>query len=345
MNRTPLPDALARLLGQPSAEARLDSPPPPAPMALTEPASFRLGDLDDPLAALGTLLPEELPEAPFLLARAPDRPGLFVIEAQGPFTILRGQVRETRRALWVVDSRDGPTSLREGDWLLDLEQGRARAWRLDSGADASTWRLSEGEPSHGLVVPPWPGVAGLLGETGCAAWLRRRADELGSSPDPLDLLCAAGLLLRLWSPTTALERTRALESARAGTPWMLSPLRGWLGAEVDWAQVEQAAADRAEGLLGTLADLADLAVRDLPLARAAASRVVAGRDDLESLRVALAAMGGPRATLEDALVELDEAAVIHSLALSDLLIMEAGDPWLDAVAGSEPEAWWGDLVR
>lgn len=350
MNRTPLPDALARLLGQTTAEARLDSPAPPRPMALAPPPVVALDPMGDPLEGLGPPLPVEVEGAPFRLARLPDHPQRFVFATSGSFTILRGEVRESRRDLVVVDTATAPTSLREGDWVLDLDQGRARAWRLDDATQESALRLPSGEAPAGPVAPPWPGVEALLGGVGCPAWLRRRADELGSSPDPLDPLCAAGLLLRLWSPTSAAERAMALERARAGTPWLLPALRAWLAeggappAETLHA-VEQASVERAELLLALLVDLAELQARDLALGRASASRVVAGRDDLESLRMLLAASGGPRQALEAALEELDEAAVVHSLVMSDLLYLEADDPWLNAVAAHEPDAWWGGLLR
>ncbi|MCK6501949.1 hypothetical protein L6R53_00850 [Myxococcota bacterium] len=350
MNRTPLPDALARLLGQTTAEARLDSPATTPQMALAPMVTAAMDPLADPLSGLGIPVPVPLEGAPFRLARLPDDPLRFVLESSGSFTILRGEVREARHDLVVVDSRAAPTSLREADWVLDLDQGRARAWRLDGAQEDQALRLPAEGPPVGLGAPAWPGTDALLGGVGCPAWLRRRADELGASPDPLDPLCAAGLLLRLWSPTSAAERAMALERARAGTPWLLPALRGWLGqavegAPVDWSAVELATVERAELLLGLLADLVDLQARDLALARATASRVVAGRDDLESLRMILAAMRGPRQALEAALEELDEAAVVHSLVLSDLLFLEATDPWLNAVASCEPDAWWGGLVR
>jgi len=342
-----LPTVLAKLLGPLPAELRLDAPAPKAglPAGFVHPPERDLDALIDPAEASGPPMPIEAPGAPFRLARTANRPMVFIYEPGGPYTVLRGTVYETGSddRLLVINSSHEPVTVREDRWLLDLDRGHAQAWLL---APEEGPRLSpppQGDP--GLAVPDWPGTQSFLGTLTSPPWLLRRAELLSASVDPLDLLCAVGLLIRLWSPTSAEDRRAALQAAMAGDPPIAARARTWLIQVPDWDGVRAAILDRAADLLERLQDLPLLAEQDRALAQAAAGRFLADRDDLASLQASLLTAGHDGAVLLHALEDLDRAVVDHSALLSDLLVLDVDDPWLRAIGRAEPEHWWGALVR
>ncbi len=346
MTTKPLPDELSALLGVPAATLHLDALPPPdeLPQAKSLDSAAPVASFFAEGTAAGPPLPLALPaRAPFTLSRAFGEPAAFLVEPEGPFTLLRGMVDplDAPDGLLVADSRTQPVSLRQGAWLLDLDAGRVQIWRLP--AESGPRLRAEASPLP-AEPPPWPGLEALTEGYSCPSWLERRVKMLASSPDPLNRLVAAGMLHRLWSPADRTERQRALRAAMAGDAPMVGSIRRWLVTVPAWEALEEEVRLRALALTAEIEALAELLLEDELSGRAAASRVLACRDDLASIATVLAIAGRPEGAWHEAILASDRAAFHHSAALADALFLDADDPWLQAVARVEPDAWWGALI-
>lgn len=321
-------------------DARRPDPPAHAARALARPVDVRAV-----LAPGAPPAPEQrivVPSAPFALARLVALPDVVRLVTVQTCSVLRGAVvAEDGRAL-VFDTAAAPMTVLHGDWLIDAASGRVRVWTI-TRADTPAALAPEG--GDDLPVPDWPGLEALLGERSCPDWLRHRLDMLASSPDPVDRLVAAGLLVRLWTPADRAERARALADARARRPEPTTAVRRWLAGFSAWPVLEEVVLDRAGRLEGDLARLADLALEDEETAQGAASQAVAERDDLASLVCVLDLAGRPAVAARTGVARVDRAAAIHGAALAELALVDETDPWLGAVYTKEPERWWGQLLR
>lgn len=193
-------------------------------------------------------------------------------------------------------------------------------------------RVAEVDPGP-APLPNWPGAVNLLSSRGLSisVWLAELVDQAGESPCKVDRMIAVGRLVRLWSPGSAASWMAALRQAKAGEPILAQVGRdalSWLEAGTAWitafdhvACVSEALENRQSWspLLPTL---------------------LSTRDDLESLRVALALKTEKEdlKLFDEDLKKFDNLCDKHGARA--LVPSENTEEWFDAVRCNEPEAWW-----
>jgi hypothetical protein len=250
-----------------------------------------------------------------------------VAEVAAPeLDLVEGAASATPAGSLLVDSRAGRTLLRfsrDARHLeLQIDRGHVSLFAIDT---------------PGSVLPAFEARVATGGEAP-TGWLAAHIEALERSGAPLDRVAAAGALLRFWTPG---EPT---DEPAAGPPQVVRGVRAWARSvdEAGWAELESAAVARARGLADWLASftdrLAEGAVSPSEVVDAALTR-----DVLESVAVTmrLAARGE---ALREELEALDAKARGKLTALTDT-VERVEDERLEAVAWSEPEAWWGALSR
>lgn len=197
------------------------------------------------------------------------------------------------------------------------------------------------EPDPGDPVPP---PALVLPGRRMENWLVRASAALASSPSELDRLTALGLLARLSLPGQ--EEGRALLEGGEGAG-VRPKLARWLdGVPGDRRESWQGLAlDRVDDLEDEIEEGLDALAGGAGLPGSWPLSVALWRDDLESVRFALAA-GSPRrdaSPLGEALRDLDLLVSVRAPSLSGVWPSQ-DHPRLRAVAWQEPGAWWGSLA-
>lgn len=339
---TTLPPALARLVQARTATLVQDIPCPhhDGQRGRSAPVRASIEELLDPIKGAGTAVPIALEGPPFGLAHLPGHPKVVLLLAEEPVSILRGSPLPATHDRIAFDTTDESTSLLAGRWLLDVEEGHVRLWQVELEDEPS---LAPSQDST-VEVPDWPGLDALLAGLGCPEWLRARIEVLVDSPDPVDRLVAAGLLVRLWQPRSRPERAQALQEAMAGDPQPQGRVREWLARLEHWSELEAEILDRVTRLLSDLEGLVQLIDDELDPLQAAASQIVADRDDLASLEAVVRLAGHDPTTIAAALSQLDLSVAVHGAILTDHLVLDPDSQWLQAVRSSEPEHWWGQLL-
>ncbi|NOY28188.1 MAG: hypothetical protein GXP62_20175 [Oligoflexia bacterium] len=332
----PLPADLAALLAAPDAAPDIDLPRPSDPIGhgLMAPAKLDLQHMRAPP------VPVAMADCPLGLWRLVDHGGDLVLDPPAAVSVLRGRPWVLEDDGLLLRSDKEAITLQAEGWLVDIDAGRVRAWRLPPETGPSL----PPRPQFTLHVPPWPGLDTLLGGRSCAPWLADRVTHRGQAADPLARLAGAGLLARLWEPASSHERSQAIADLVAGRPQPQTAIRSWL-VDLNSLPALAAARGRADSLSDALTDLEKLAIRAPQDAPEAARHVVEDRDDLASISVAIRLSGTDPSTLEYALQDVDQAVSVHGSLLSELLRIDPDDPWLRAVSRQEPEHWWGALLR
>lgn len=250
----------------------------------------------------------------------------------------------TCAAVRIVDADDEVLILCDPEARIgDARHGVIAAYRIVRAVPAAIRELERWTPprSPRLDVDV---LAQMLGDASCEAWLRRQVEILGAVPSPADRVAAAGLLGRLWMPTTGAERALFAEAGAEGPG---DRVRAW-AERLERPMLEyvaRTAARRAEELTAELGTLETTARLRPGAVGKVAARVVHARDDLESISYVIRLAGGSRSEeLDSALRAFDDEAADHLsvFAFADGL---AEDERIRAVSWQDPNAWWGGLAE
>lgn len=220
--------------------------------------------------------------------------------------------------------------------ISDL-QGSVRNVEAELGWGPEPLRLAQTE--EGIKLPVWDPLARSLAPLGLRVhpdqgWLEELIDGTAASPAPVDRLIAVGMMVRMWAPGSADERALMLKEALAGTPILVELAKNLLA----WCPV-----DEAYRLAASQLEL--LEERITAVAPEAPNQVIAARDDLESLRMALAIREGSGHGSFSKMLAPDLEDLDRSWPS---LVPEGYEPSEGAlrlvrarVAAHEPDAWWG----
>lgn len=244
------------------------------------------------------------------------------------------EIRKLREALEEMKMTQGQML----QMISDL-QGSVRNVEAELGWGPEPLRLAQTEEGDGIKLPAWDRLARSLAPLGLRVhpdqeWLAELIDGTAASPTPVDRLIAVGMMVRLWASSSPDERDLLIRAALAGVPILVELARNLLA----WCPV-----DEAYRLAASQLEL--LEERIATVAPEAPNQVIAARDDLESLRMALAIREGSghgsfSKMLARDLEDLDR--VWPSLVPGGY---EPSDETLrlvrERVAVCEPDAWWG----
>lgn len=244
------------------------------------------------------------------------------------------EIRKLREALEEMKMTQGQML----QMISDL-QGSVRNVEAELGWGPEPLRLAQTDEGSAVRLPVWEPLACTLKPLGLRIhpnqeWLAELIDGTAASPAPVDRLIAVGMMVRLWASSSQDERDLRLKAALAGVSILSELARNLLA----WCPV-----DEAYRLAASQLEL--LEERIATVAPEAPNQVIAARDDLESLRMALAILErsahGPFSKMfAPDLEDLDR--VWPSLVPGGY---EPSDETLrlvrERVAAHEPDAWWG----
>ena len=245
------------------------------------------------------------------------------------------EIQKLRKALEEMKGTQG----RMPQMISDL-QGSVRNVEAELGWGPEPLRLAQTEEEgDGIKLPVWDPLARSLAPLGLRVhpdqgWLEELIDGTAASPAPVDRLIAVGMFARLWFPGNAEERKLMLASALKLEPVQVGTAKNLLA----WCPADEAyrlAAGHLELLEERIAVVGDKHP----------NQVVAARDDLESLRVALAILDGHDNGPFSRLFRPDLEDLDRVWAILVPAEYEPADETLrlvmSRVAMHEPDAWWG----
>ena len=190
---------------------------------------------------------------------------------------------------------------------------------------------------------PAPPLSSITGEFTVARWMEEAFERLAATPSCFERTAAVGLVARLWNAEGTSTRV-ALLALQTGKPTPAINARRWfegLSAAARRSVVLELGA-AVQSWLDGLGELRETLAAGRS-ADAAALDLLHRRDDLAS---AAALTGGDPAlgqgTME-LLRQLDAEASLQHAVWSDVTL--AADARLEAVRATDPDAWWGALLR